>query len=117
MKSLHISDQLSLPLDAVTQTIAFIARKGGGKTYGATKLAELMLEAHAQVIALDPVGNWFGLRLNADGAAGGFPIYVFGGERGDVPLVPEAGRRIAALLVDKPISAVLDVSAFRKGER
>jgi uncharacterized protein len=117
VKTLRISKDLELPLDAVTQTLAFIARKGGGKTYGAQLLAEEMLEAGAQVVAIDPVGNWYSLRLAADGKGRGREIYVFGGEHGDVPLTPEAGARIAQLVVEKRVSVVLDVSTFRKGER
>jgi hypothetical protein len=41
MRQLHISPDLSLPVDAATQTFAFIARKGAGKTYAAGKLTEL----------------------------------------------------------------------------
>lgn len=59
---LKISEDLALPLDAVTQKFAFLGRTGSGKSYGATKLAEEMLEAKAQVIALDPVCVWWGLR-------------------------------------------------------
>ena len=45
MKQLRIAADLSLPVDAVTQKFAFLGRTGSGKTYAATKLAELMLEA------------------------------------------------------------------------
>src|SRR5438045_2179216 len=37
-KHLKISGDLSLPIDAATQTFAFIARKGAGKTYADGKL-------------------------------------------------------------------------------
>lgn len=114
---LHISRDMTLPLNAVTQTFAFIARRGAGKTYAASKLAEQMLTAHMQIIVLDPVGNWYGLRLAADGKSRGFEIPVFGGEHGDLPLAVGAGALIADLVVDRRISVVLDLSSFRKGER
>lgn len=117
MKNLHLSKELSLPLDAVTQTIAFLARKGAGKTYGASKLAEEMIDAGAQVAVIDPVGVWYGLRLAADGKGKGISIPVFGGLHGDVPLEATAGALVADLLVDKGICAVIDVSMFRKGDR
>jgi uncharacterized protein len=117
VKTLRIAEDLALPLDAVTQTLAAIGRKGAGKTYLATAIAERMLDADAQVVALDPVGNWWGLRVGADGRSKGKDIFVIGGEHGDVPLVPEAGARIARLVVERRVSAVLDVSAFRMGER
>nr|WP_246357033.1 DUF87 domain-containing protein [Pyxidicoccus fallax] len=60
-------------MDAVTQTFAFLARRGAGKTYGASKLAEGMLDTGAQLLVLDPVGVWRGLRLAADGREKSFP--------------------------------------------
>lgn len=115
--NIKIAKEVSLPLDAVTQTIAVIGRKGSGKTYLATLLAEQMLDARAQVVILDPVGNWWGLRVGADGKTKGKDIFIIGGEHGDVPIVPDAGARIAQLLVDKGVSAILDISEFRIGER
>lgn len=117
MKALKISKEISLPIDAVTQTLAAIGRKGAGKTYLATMIAEQMLDAGSQVVVIDPVGNWYGLRIGADGKSKGKEIFVIGGDHGDVPLVPEAGARIAKLIVEKNISAILDVSSFRLGER
>jgi uncharacterized protein len=107
-----LASNLSLPLDAVTQKLAFIGRTGSGKTYAATKLAELFGEAGAQFIALDPVGKWWSLRLRSDGKSAGFDVPVFGGLHGDLPLEPLMGVRIADLIVDRQISAVLDVSQF-----
>lgn len=117
MKKLHLAPELELPADAVTQTFAFLARRGAGKTYGASKLAEEMLELDAQIVVLDPIGNWYGLRLAADGKGKGYSIPVFGGLRGDIPLEPHAGALVADLVVDRGLSVVLDVSMFRKGDR
>jgi len=117
MKGIKFSSKLTLPIDAVTQTFAFLAKRGAGKSYGASKLAEGMVEIGAQIVALDPVGNWWGLRLNASGKRQGIPIPVFGGLKGDIPIEPTAGALIADVIVDRGISAILDVSMFRKGER
>ncbi len=116
MKTLKISKEIELPKDAVTQTFAMIGRKGSGKTYLATMIAEDMLDLNAQVIAIDPVGVWWGLRVGADGKSKGKEIFVIGGDHADIPLIPEAGARVAKLLVEKGISAVIDVSGFRIGE-
>jgi hypothetical protein len=114
---LKLADNLEMPLSAVTQKFAFLGRTGSGKTYAAEKLAELFLDAGAQVVVLDGIGVWYGLRLKADGKSKGYSIPVFGGEQGDVPLEPQAGKLIAKLIVDEGFSAVLDVSNFRKHER
>lgn len=114
---LKISDELSLPDDACTQTFAFIARKGAGKTYGASKLAELLMAQNDQVVILDTVGNWYGLRIAADGKGKGFDIPVFGGLRGDIPLQSTAGGLVADVAVDTGRSMIIDISQFSLSER
>lgn len=116
-RKLTIAADLKLPLDIITETVAFMGKKKSGKTYGASKLCEEMLKVGAQVVVLDPVGNWFNLRLSADGKKEGFKIPVFGGDHGDVPLESKAGKLIAGIIVEKGISAILDVSDFSQGER
>jgi uncharacterized protein len=114
---LHISEDLSLPIDAATQTFAFIARKGAGKTYAAGKLAECLLDAHVQVVILDAVGNWWGLRLMADGKTPAYDIPVIGGLRGDIPLEATGGHLIADIIADTGRSLIIDVSQFSKADR
>ena len=107
-----IGRAFALPLNAVTEKLAFLGRTGAGKTYAAGKVAEEMLAAKAQVVILDPVGNWYGLRLAKDGVSPGISIPVFGGLHGDVPLEPTAGALLADLIVDRGISVIMDVSQF-----
>jgi len=109
---LHLSPALALPLDAVTEKLAFLGRTGSGKTYAASKLAEEMHAARAQFVVLDPVGKWWSLRLAADGTAPGIAIPVFGGLHGDVPLEPTSGKLVADVICDRGISLVIDVSQF-----
>lgn len=116
-KTLEIAKTLSLPRDAATQTFAFIARKGAGKTYTAGKLVELLIDAHVQVIVLDTVGNWYGLRLAADGKGAGFDVAVLGGLRGDIPLEASGGALIADIAVETGRSLVLDASQWSKADR
>lgn len=115
---LKVARNLQLPENAVTQTFGILGRKGSGKTYAAGKLAECLLEAGCQTVVLDPVGNWYGLRLDRSGKKpSGFDLPILGGEHGDVPLEPGAGNIVADFLIDTGSSAVLDVSSFRKGQR
>jgi len=108
---------LRLPSDAVTQPFGILGRRGSGKTYVGGVLAEGMLADRQQVVIFDPVGTFWSLRLSADGKGPGFAIPVFGGAHGDVPIEPGAGALLADLIVDKALSAVLDVSELRKGPR
>lgn len=117
MKTLKLADDLLLPINGITQKFAFLGRTGSGKTYGASKLAEEMLYNGAQIIVIDPMGVWYGLRLDADGKKpSGLDIPVFGGLHGDLPLTPESGALVADILVDRRISAILDVSQMIDAE-
>lgn len=117
MGTLRIADNLALPVEAVTQTFAILAKRGAGKTYTAAVMVEEMVKQRLPVIVADPVGVWWGLRVGADGHSAGLPVVIFGGDHGDLPLVPDAGEAIADLLVDEPTPAVLDLSLLRKGEQ
>lgn len=109
---------LDVPQDAVTQKIAFLGRTGSGKSYAADKLIELMLYIRAQVVIVDPVGIHYGLRLDASGKRPSrYQIPVLGGLHGDIPLEPTAGALIADLIVDRGISAVLDISQMTTSEQ
>lgn len=111
-----ISSELTLPIEAVTQTFAFLAKRGVGKTYAGMKLCEEILKAGHQVVAVDPVGVWWGLRSSADGKREGLPIIVFGGEHGDVELQSTSGSKVAELVVKQRLSVILDLCLFRKNE-
>jgi uncharacterized protein len=114
--TLKISKEFELPLAAVTERMGWLGMSGGGKTFAAMKLAEELLRIGAQVVAVDPAGPWWGLRAGADGKSPGFSIHVFGGQNGDLPLVHTAGALVADVIVDRGISAVLDVSEFTLGQ-
>ncbi len=109
--------QIVLPPSAVTEVFAMMGKRGSGKTYGAGVLAENFLASDAQIVVLDPVGNWWGLRLAEDGKSEGYPIPVLGGDHGDLDLVPEAGAVVADMIVDTGTSVVLDISQMTIGQR
>lgn len=108
---LNLSPILSLPLEAITQTIAILAKRGVGKTYTASVLAEEFVEAKLPFCVIDPTGAWWGLRVLADGKPG-LPVIIIGGKHGDIPLESTAGKLIADLIVDNPGFYVLDLSFF-----
>lgn len=107
---LKLAKELGLPTDVVTQKINVLGQSGGGKTYLAMKLAELMLEMPALITVIDLVGVWPGLLSSADGLHPGFPVLVIGGEKGHLPLNPNAGRLTADVVYDRDVSVVLDLS-------
>lgn len=107
---LKISNQLSLPIDVCTQTIAIVAKRRVGKTYSALVMAEEFVSASIPFVFLDPLGAAWGLRSSSNGKSDGLPVVIIGGSHGDVPLEPTAGKVIADLVVDKPGFYVIDMS-------
>lgn len=114
---LVLASDLSLPLEAVTETFAILAKRGSGKTYCASVLVEEMLKAGQTVVVADPVGVWWGLRSAADGLGAGLPIVILGGDHGDAPLLPDAGTAVADLAAEERYSLVLDLSLFTPPEQ
>ena len=116
MKQLHISPDLALPLDAITETFGILAVKRAGKSNAGVVIAEEMFKAGLPWIAIDPKGDWWGMRSSADGNGPGLPIVVFGGLHADVPLEPSAGQLVADIVVDQRLTCVIDVSEMTKAD-
>ena len=115
IKTLNISHDLKLPVDAITQSFAGLAKRRVGKTYTFSVMAEEFVAANLPFVALDPTGAWYGLKSSADGKSPGLPVVVIGGVHGDLPLDPEQGSVIADLIVDHPGYYVLDLSSTDSG--
>lgn len=110
MPGIVLAADLTLPVEAVTQTLAILAKRGVGKTTTARRLAEGFAAAGSQFVAVDPVGVWWGLRSSADGKGPGLDIYIFGGEHGDLPLEEGAGVLLADVVLESGASVILDTS-------
>lgn len=99
-----------LPADLGDKKIAMLAQSKKGKTYGLGVILE-ELEANRRLfIASDPASNLWGLRVLPDGSPSGLKVVIFGGPHADIPFEKDAGERVAELLLETPISAVIDVA-------
>lgn len=116
-KRLHLSEDLTLPVDAITQTFGVLAVRGAGKSNLAAVMAEEMSAAGLPFVVVDPVGSWYGLRSSADGKGPGLSIPVFGGRHGDIPLEKTGGTMIADVVVQDRLTCVLDLSEFSEGDK
>jgi hypothetical protein len=114
--SLRISKDLALPLEAVTQTIAALAKRRAGKSYTIAKLVEELVRCKQQVVIIDPKGDWWGIRSSANGKEPGLPVVILGGSHGDVPLETNSGELVGRMVVEERISVLLDLSEFRKAQ-
>lgn len=111
---LNLSNDLSLPLEVVTEATAIVATRGAGKSSASAVLVEEAFGLGVQAVVLDRTGVYHGLRSSRRGNGAGLAIYVLGGPNGDAPLETNAGVLIADLIVDTGHSFVLDLSDFSK---
>lgn len=112
---LKISDSLTLPLDAVTQTFAIVAKKRVGKSYTGAVIAEELIANDIPFVVLDPTGAWWGLKVDPNGKPMN-DVIIIGGRNGDIPMDVGAGKIIADLVVDKPGFYILDFSQIKRKE-
>lgn len=113
-----MKEQHPIPEAALNSASAIIGRTGAGKTYTAKSAVESLLEAGRRVCIVDPTGAWWGLRLRADGSEG-FPVIIFGGDHGDVPISGDAecGSRLGEIVAAGDAQqCIIDVSDFSTGE-
>ena len=107
-----------IPRSALEHHIAFVGKTGSGKTGSAKSgIIEPALAAQERVCVIDPTGAWWGLRLDADGKSKGLPIYVFGGDHGDFPLLASQGEMMAEAIGETSTPAILDTTRLKTGER
>lgn len=112
--TLKIARDLTLPIEVVGESTAILAKKGAGKSNTAKVIVEETLDyGRVQVVVLDPIGHWWSLRAGADGKPkGGYPVVVFGGMHGDLPLEETSGKLLAQTAVESGQSMILDVSGL-----
>ena len=114
---LAVAEGLDLPEDVATSSNAILAVKRAGKSNAAVVIAEAMTDAGLPWCAIDPKGDWWGVRSDEDGTGPGLPVVIFGGLHGDLPLEAGAGAFVAELIAEQRLTCVLDVSEFSKGEQ
>lgn len=113
-----MSTRNPIPKSALEHHLAFVGKTGSAKT-GSVKssIVEPALAAGERVCVIDPTGAWWGLRLDADGKSTGLPIYVFGGDHGDYPLLGTQGEMMAEAIGTSSTPAILDTTKMKTSER
>lgn len=103
---------MKLPHEILDDRIAIVGTSGSGKSTTAKLGVERLLAAKARLSIVDPTGAWWGLRSSADGNGSGFPITIFGGEHGDLPLNDRAGKLLGETVGEGDFSCILDLTSL-----
>lgn len=99
-----------IPDAALDDRLAILGTAGSGKTYLTTTAIERLLKT-GRVVAVDPLGVMWGLRLKADGKTPSeFNLPIFGGKHGDLPLTENAGALIGETVATMRESCIVDLS-------
>jgi hypothetical protein len=106
-----------VPPAALEHHVAFLGKTGSGKSNAAKVIVEDSLDAGERVCILDPTGAWWGLRLGATGKPSKYPVVIFGGLHGDVPIGREHGAAVAEVVATSSTPAVIDTRLMTVGER
>lgn len=109
MPILNISSAVTLELETFVYTKALLtANSGGGKSYLIRKMAEQVAQ-HMPVIIFDWEGEFFTLRERYD-------IFVVG-DSGEIRADVKTSQLLARRLIEKNVSAVLDLSTMDHANR
>jgi hypothetical protein len=92
--------------------IAVLGIRNSGKTNTCVVLTEELLDAGQQVVIIDPTDVWWGLKSSKDGKEAGYPVVVFGGRHGDVPLTAADGATVADFIVEERLPSILSLRHF-----
>lgn len=94
---------LCFPDKVLEQHLVALGKTGAGKSSALRHIVEHLLTKNKRVCVLDPKGDWWGLKMSADGKSAGFPVVALGDfkepKAADLPINPQAGKQIAELVV------------------
>jgi hypothetical protein len=99
------------------QHIAILGKTGSGKTVTAKGIVEHLLRKKERVCIIDPVSAWWGLRSDATGKGEGFPVVVFGGAHGDIPIGGSHGAAVAETVGGSNTPTIIDLKMMSVKDR
>ena len=102
--------KLSLPDAALDGRLCVVGISGSGKSTTAKGGVERLLEQGRRVCIVDLLDGWWGLRLRRDGKSPAFPVAIFGGLHGDLPLTEHAGALIGQAVAQSEGSTIVSLA-------
>lgn len=106
-----------VPKQILDQHVAILGKTRSGKSSVMRGLVEGLLERGQPVCIIDPKGDWYGLKLAADGKRPGYPVVIFSGEHADIPINEHAGAHVAELVATGNRPSLIDLGGWMPGPR
>lgn len=107
-----------VPAQIFEQHVIVLGKTRSGKSSVMRLLVEeFLLDEGKPVCIVDPKGDWWGLKASASGKQAGYPIVIFGGEHGDVPLNARSGATVGELIATGNRSCIIDLGGWMPGDR
>lgn len=94
--------KLCVPKAVLAQHLVVLGKTGSGKSSVLRHFVEHLLAEGKRVCVIDPKGDWWGLKVAADGKSAGFPVIAFGDFKEetacDIPINAYSGSNVAELI-------------------
>lgn len=111
--------KLCIPEKVLDQHLVVLGKTGAGKSSALRHVVEHLLARKKRVCVIDPKGDWWGLKVSADGKSAGYPVILFGGfkseDAGDVPINDRSGKHIAELVATGNRPCVIGLRGWTQG--
>lgn len=108
-----------IPAAALSQHIVVLGKTGAGKSSALRYVVEGLLNKGKRVCIVDPKGDWWGLKVAADGKSPGMPVVLLGDFKNqgaqDVPINERSGKHIAELVSDGNRPCVIGLRGWTQG--
>lgn len=108
-----------IPESALNQHIVALGKTGSGKSSALRYIVEGLLARRKRVCIIDPKGDWWGIKVAADGKGPGLPLILFGDFKKetarDVPINDRSGKHIAELVSDGNRPCVIGLRGWTQG--
>lgn len=110
---------MNLPDKLFEHHLVILGKTGAGKSSALRLMVEGLLSRKRRVCVIDPKGDWWGLKVSADGKGPGFPAILFGDFKepnepnvSDVPVNDRSGKTIAELIASGNRPAVIGMRGW-----
>ena len=110
--------KLPVPSGVFDQHIAVLGKTRSGKSSVMRLLVEHLLDQGEPVCIIDPKGDWWGLRVSADGKSEGYPVVIFGThDRADITINDQVGADVAELVATGNRPSLIDFGGWTVAAR